>query len=455
MNVEFISITVYQYGGIMLLILGITVSILVVIFLLAFYFSKKEFALKEIKNALERKEYEKVIKLGKEYIKKNDVDFSIYYYMGQAYQAVGKSRSAIECYEKAAVELNKYTKSALKNQVLTSLGKLYMEIGKKEEAMGYFKMVLSEFPNNPEALWGLGKIYFDAKNFLKARDYLEKFLLVNPKNIETYRLLAETYYNLENYQKALSMLNTWFEKSGTLNSVSDYNRSLIFLADIYTGLKRYNEAIATLKPLLDDESIISKVLPKIIQLYLKTGETEKAIQIGDDYLLRIPMNERPPVLYELGNAYANEGEFYKAIELWESIIKIQSNFRDVRAILEKYKVLTDNPHLENIFTKDDSKTKEFILRKFNIKEYQIYYKSSLFWVVKDENLCYIIYKKPFPVVVSDLNSIENFLRDEGLSTYSVTLYTLFGVDKSCYSNNFYRKLNVISGEAFLLFFKKE
>jgi tetratricopeptide (TPR) repeat protein len=379
----------------------------------------------------------------------------VYFYIGQAYEAMGKIRTAVDYYEKASAEVYQYKGSALKNKLFTSLGRLYLELGKKEEAIGYFRMVLAEFPHNSEALYNLGKIYFDEKNFLKAKEYLEKYLAVNSQNISVYHILAKTYYSLEDYQKALNMLNIYFEKGGSSGSVEEYNENLIFLTDIYFCLKRYSEVISTLKPLMEDNTVLPKVLPRVILSYLKMGDISKAINVGNDYILKVSQNERAPVLYELANAYVSYGEIYRAIEVWKTIRELHPHFKDIDEILLKYEVLIQNPFLENIFTTDESKTLSFVLKKFNIKEFQIFYKSEIFWVIRDENLCYILYKEPVPVILSTLTSIENFLIDEGLSTYSVTLYSLFGVDQSCYSSNFFRKLKLVSGEAFVVFFKSE
>ncbi|MCX7820176.1 MAG: hypothetical protein N2258_00680, partial [Brevinematales bacterium] len=65
------------------------------------------------------------------------------------------------------------------------------------------------------------------------------------------------------------------------------------------------------------------------------------------------------------------------------------------------------------------------------------------------------YREVNPIMPITLNSIENYLIDEGMSTYSVTLFSLFGADKGCYSTNFFKKIKMISGEQFVMFFNKQ
>ncbi len=435
-------------------VLGIIFIVGVVVTICCIYFYKKELELTEIKKSLEKNDFERVIKLGKEYLKKNPSTFNIYYYLAKAYEGLKHYNEAVEYYEKSLVELQKYPRSALKAEILEKLGDLYLKIEEKNIAIGYFKTILEEFPNNLNSLWQLGKIYFKENDFLKAKSYLEKFVSIKPLYPEAYLLLAKSYYNLENYQKSVNYLNLWFEKEGNQQkSPEEYNRSLIFLSDIYIALKRYTEAVSLLKPLLEDTEALSDALIRLIQIYIKIGDFSKAIKIGDDFLLRIPIERKADVLYELANAYAGCNEIYKAIELWQSVKQIQPKYRDIDNILSRYALLIENKFLSNYFTTDESAFLSFILRKFNTKEFNVSHKNQTFWVIKDEGGCQVLYREAIPLMPAKLSEIENFLIDEGLSTFSVTLFALFGVDKNCYSTNFYKKINVVSGEAFTIFFK--
>ncbi|MGC8764426.1 MAG: tetratricopeptide repeat protein [Brevinematia bacterium] len=436
------------------LILGVMVFVGTIVIILSLYFYRRELELTEIKNSLEKKEFEKAIRLSKEYLKKSPPNFNIYYCLAKAYDGVNNYKAAIEYYEKSLVELQKYPKSALKAEIMLRLGDLYLAIEEKNVAIGCFKMVLEEFPNNLYSLWQLGKVYFKENNFLKAREYLERLVSIKPIYPEAYLLLAKSYYNLQNYQNALNYLNLWFEKGSDRSaSVEEYNKSLIFLSDIYVALKRYNEAISVLKPLLEDERSTGEALIRLIQIYIRMGDFSKAIQLGDDFLLKIPKEDKAGVFYELANAYAGGGEIYKAIDMWHSVNNVRPGYRDVVQILEKYKVLVENRFLENYFTNDEATFSNLILRKFNIKEFNIFYRDKTFWIIKDDPDCRILHREAISLLPVKLNEMENILIDEGLSTYSVTLYTLFEVDKGCYSINFYRKIRVVSGEAFLTFFR--
>ncbi len=332
---------------------------------------------------------------------------------------------------------------------------LYEEIEDLETSRGYYKIILSEYPNNTTALFKLGKIYFMKNELIKAKTYLEKYITLKHDNAETFLLLSKTYYKLENYMKAFDYISLWFEKKDEFN-ISDktYNENIIYLSDIYVNIKKYNEALNVLRPLLENEEFIKEALLRITKIYILLKEFEKATSIVSDYIIKVPQDEKIPVLYELANAYFGEGELYKAITIWTEITSFNPKYKDVNEILEKYKILDENKFLENYFTNNEEIFSSFIMKSFGIKEYQINYRNKTFWIIKEENLCHVLYKEPNPIIPLILNSIENYIIDEGMSTYSVTLFSLFGADKSCYSINFFKKINLVSGEQFILFFNK-
>ncbi|MGC8770772.1 MAG: tetratricopeptide repeat protein [Brevinematia bacterium] len=260
-----------------------------------------------------------------------------------------------------------------------------------ETASGYFKMILAEFPNNPSALLNLGKIYYERKDYLKAKNYLEKFITLKHDKPEAYLILSKCFYNLENYQKAFDYLSLWLEKSDNISN-DLYNENLIFLSDIYFNLKKFQEAINILKPLLEDEKFVKETLLRIVKIYIKMNDFDKATNLANDYLIKIPKDDKIPILYELANAYVGKNEIYSAIEIWKGIKSLSPKFRDVIEILEKYKILDENNFLKNYFTSDDIVFADFIIKNFQIKEFQIYHRNDVFWVIKEENLCNVLYR---------------------------------------------------------------
>ncbi len=300
--------------------------------MVSWYFYRKELQYNEIKKYIEKQEYEKVIKTGESILKKSGGDYSLYYYLGKAYESLGQNRNAIEKYEKALVDIQKYSKSALKLEILIKLGSLYKKMEDLETASGYFKMILAEFPNNPSALLNLGKIYYERKDYLKAKNYLEKFITLKHDKPEAYLILSKCFYNLENYQKAFDYLSLWLEKSDNISN-DLYNENLIFLSDIYFNLKKFQEAINILKPLLEDEKFVKETLLRIVKIYIKMNDFDKATNLANDYLIKIPKDDKIPILYELANAYVGKNEIYSAIEIWKGIKSLSPKFRDVIEIL--------------------------------------------------------------------------------------------------------------------------
>jgi tetratricopeptide (TPR) repeat protein len=294
---------------------------------------------------------------------------------------------AIEAYEKALIQLKEINKQSLSVEIQLKLANLCRLIKKIDTAFGYYKMVLAKHPNNLVALWNISGLYFEQKMFIPAKNCLEKMTAHQPKFSKAKLMLAKVYYQIGEYQKSINEIKKYFEVNEDV-SLTTGNEASLLLADNYIALKRFSDAITVLKSQLTDNNISGNVLLKIVICLIKDNKSEKAIELTDDHLIRIPVQERCGILYAIGQAYKDIGEIYKALSVWKTAFNINQKYMDLNDIFLHYRLLIDNTWLENYYTTNDSSFEKYSRKKLNIlMEENLIEKQKTFWVFKSDNIC--------------------------------------------------------------------
>ena len=98
-------------------------------------------------------------------------------------------------------------------QALTHLGGIYYNMGRLEEAQGYFKQILEFDPKNIEALTDLGNINYDSEQFKPAAEYYQKVLEQKPELTDVRVDMATMYRRLGQADKAIEELKFAIEKN--------------------------------------------------------------------------------------------------------------------------------------------------------------------------------------------------------------------------------------------------
>ena len=163
-----------------------------------------------------------------------------------------------------------------------NVGLVYLQNGKHDEAIKYFKKSLSLQPNFDLALNALGLTHFMQGEFQEAVGYFEKCLSINPEFTEAHNYLGSVYQELGHLDKAEV---------------------------------EFNKAIS-------DESYLSRELPyyNLARLYLAQGKEEEALELVET---SIEINDRMIMALNLkGILLERLGRINEAILSYETALNI-------------------------------------------------------------------------------------------------------------------------------------
>lgn len=302
--------------------------------------------------------FEKVIEQRRGYI-------NTYLLLGQLYENMHRDRDALNLYKRAllidprnkdlqqrfeglAVRLagsrgrkailNQYESFAKEYPYAGEVQRLYAERLLLEKdiagAIRQFKKVLELDNENLEVLVALGQLYMEQKKFDEARDYFSRAIEVDPEKVEIYDAVASAMLQtgdrpkaIELYQKAIQSNPKAERLYGSLaqlidvdgrtteaikileKAVSELGPKPELTASIgllQEKLRNYPEAIEQYQKAFEGREQDLPLLAKLLSLYLKSGQEEKATALVDSATTG-PEDARDTVLALIGETYYNEG----------------------------------------------------------------------------------------------------------------------------------------------------
>ena len=173
-------------------------------------------------------------------LKINPDDCEIYYNLGNAYQKKSNLLKALEYFEltlnknpghiKAEEKISAVREDLVKlqyiaqsiqwsiqkkpndSQLYISLGDIYKQQGKYDEAIAQYSKAVSIHPESIKALYGLASAYSDEHEFTEALNTLQKMMQMGSSNPEIYYNIACIYARQNNTDKAIEWLKQAIEK---------------------------------------------------------------------------------------------------------------------------------------------------------------------------------------------------------------------------------------------------
>jgi len=117
-----------------------------------------------------------------------------------------------------------------------TLGKIYVENGRIDEAISLFKEIIKSNPNNALAYNGLGYALRSKGNYKEAIKFFKKALKIDPFLVASYINMALSYEKLKDFNRAIK----YYRKA--LKIDKENKLALFNIGSIYGNLKEYNKA---------------------------------------------------------------------------------------------------------------------------------------------------------------------------------------------------------------------
>lgn len=264
-----------------------------------------------------------------------------YVMLGDAYLKQNKGGDAMNAYEAAIRENDKYALAHLKKGNLSvrsrnyndaqseyqaiiamdqnyapayrDLGELYYFVGKYDQALENYKKYVALSENTPETRAVYASFLFLSKKYDETIKEAEEVLKKDPNNLVMKRLLAYSYYETKN-EKALAAIEDYF-KTAPANKLiaSDYE----YQGKIYSRANKQNEALTSFNRALELDSTRADLRNDMAQIYVKQNNYPKAIALFRDKMKRTkPTNTD---YYYLGSLYDDSKQYRQADSLYALI----------------------------------------------------------------------------------------------------------------------------------------
>jgi len=212
------------------------------------------------------------------------------------------------------------------------LAECYLEMNNLDEALKVFTLLRRNNPGDAYPYFQLGKIEKKRGAIESASQYFIKASSLDPENEEIIKAIGLVFYESKKYPEALTTLHIILKKNPADPEINYY------VGEIRVELKQYQEAFnhylkSKNDPLYMAGSLLN--IGKILHYFNKLDDAHKVFTA----LMKIPGLERDhklEAMYELGEVCLSQKDIQKAIVLWEKIVSITSEYKDVKAKLEQY-----------------------------------------------------------------------------------------------------------------------
>jgi tetratricopeptide (TPR) repeat protein len=408
--------------------------------------------LNAIEDAISAGRFQEALDLSTNYLKEKR-SFIAYYYIARAYEGLKDTAKAVKFYEDSITYFSAEVKKNMKVDVLVRIGDIYNQKKDYVMASGNYMLALQENPTEIRALYQLAYIYYQSKNYQKAIGNLEKIVVFKPDFWQALSLLGKSYSKIGKHRKAVY----YFESVLKLNINDNREKHNIYfrLADVYTNVKSYKESINVLKPLLNESEYLEEALLKILKNLVLDSQMKEAIKMAMAYSDKLSNKYKDQALYILGRAYFDQGEYLRAIDSWVKAYQLNPDYLDLKELMARYKVLIDNPLLEDYYSKDESIFNDFIYNYLRLHSSQIIVSEKNFKIFREgTSRCHLFFRGPYAMNLGDLKKAEEAMLREYSGNMTCLLYTLFGTTPECKDYGFYKQIQELSGDQFVIIFFK-
>ncbi len=217
---------------------------------------------------IEKKDYEKAIRLYLEAIALDSLNFDAWFGLGFAYEMTSDTTKAVESYTRARTLKPEDTKLRFR------LGRLLINTGRQDEGLAEIKFVVDAQPEDVEARRELAESYMSVSRFKDALEEFRSILKLEPNDLNATLGRGRAQVKLKNYSAAEEA----FDKAKSMAPGTP--GPLYYLADMYIAMRSFSKARRVL-----DEALALEINDKVPfyvlygDIYFSTEQYEQAIEM--------------------------------------------------------------------------------------------------------------------------------------------------------------------------------
>ncbi len=197
-------------------------------------------------------------------------------------------------------------------------GDVFQSQGKYTSALAKLLEAEKMIPDDPYLQNSLGLAYMGKKRYDLAVIAFKKSLALKPDYTEAVNNLGAAYLRQEKWDTAITLFNQVLEN--LIYPTPHYPLANIGWA--YLGKLHFPTAQTYFLKALDEKPEFSTATHGLAQVYLRTGQTDRAIKYLHERLSRTPGSA---ILHaDLAQAYEKKDQRKQAIRAWKQVLKLSS-----------------------------------------------------------------------------------------------------------------------------------
>ncbi len=281
-------------------------------------------------------------------IAKNPRHAGAHYYLGLIYIAEGKGELAL-MEMKAVNQISQFGPEVPEIEFRSKIASLYNRFNQAEEALKEYLMLMQLQPNEAEHLYMAGKLFLDRGRSDNAMGYLRKAIEVNPRHAGAHFELGMLLYRDKKPMEAKTEISQAIKYDG------DNSEAYYYLGKLQKEANEFTAALLSFEKAVRNPEFKSKALVERGACYMSLSdldraipELERAVKSAKDE----SSNEALYGRYFLAMCYEKQREIDRAIEQWEKIYSRKTSFRDVAEKLSQYQEFRTDDKMKDYITCD-------------------------------------------------------------------------------------------------------
>jgi len=233
------------------------------------------------------------------------------------------------------------------------LGLAGLRLNRIEEAYRGLAIARTIKQDDFDVNFNLGQLEFSRKQYERAIPLLRQAVLQSPDHTLSLRLLGHSQFRVKAYKEALGSLRR------ALDLAPEDKESFFVMAECYYELGNLEQSLKIFTHLRTDPQLGPQAALFAGTVHLNQHQAERAIQ-DFDIGLKHPETKSETTMelkYRLAAAYIKAGEIAKAVVLLGEVNLMNPAYKDVPALLAKYRELNSNRNLKTYLL---GSTSEFV-----------------------------------------------------------------------------------------------